>query len=282
MPCIRLLHPSPVLGAICDVYFLITNDDGIDSMFLRALVQALREAGHRLAVVAPKHEQSWIGAAKSRNRPVHASTTDRGFACPTWVVDGTPSDCINIALGHLLIDQPAGDQPIDGVLSGINVGMNASLGFVIASGTIAGAWEGALHGLPAVAFSQDMTGEIYDRLKANGGVPDATLLAQVKTAAGRAAQLAPELVASTRARNFIVHNVNFPLPCRTDSEVRRTVPARVVVPGLFSPAADDGTHRLVFRLGEDLSPKELLTDRAALAAGCISHTVLDYTRLGVL
>lgn len=264
------------------MYFLITNDDGIDSVFLRALVEALRDAGHRLAVVAPKHEQSWIGAAKSRNRPVHASTTDRGFGCPTWIVDGTPSDCINIALGHLLIDPPAGDQPIDGVLSGINVGMNASLGFVIASGTIAGAWEGALHGLPAVAFSQDLTGEIYDRLKANGGVPDATLLAQVKTAAGRAAQLAPQLVASTRARSFVVHNVNFPLPCLADSEVRRTVPARVVVPGLFSPAADDGTHRLVFRLGEDLSPKELLTDRAALSAGCISHTVLDYTRLGVL
>lgn len=276
------MRPAQVLGAICSVYFLLTNDDGIDSVFLHALIEALREAGHRLAVVAPKHEQSWIGAAKSRNRPVHASATDHGFDCPTWVVDGTPSDCINIALGHLLVDPPGGGQPIDGVLSGINVGMNASLGFVIASGTIAGAWEGALHGLPAVAFSQDLSREIYDWLKANGGVPDAALLAQVKVAARRAAQLAPQLAAATAARSFIVHNVNFPLPCRADSEVRRTVPARVVVPGLFSPAADDGTHRLVFRLGEDLSPRELLTDRAALAGGHISHTVLDYTRLGVL
>jgi len=62
--------------------------------------------------------------------------------------------------------------------------------------------------------------------------------------------------------------------------VRRTMPARVVVPRLFSPAADDGTHRLVFRYGEDLSPPELLTDRGALAAGQISHTILDYTKLG--
>ena len=75
--------------------------------------------------------------------------------------------------------------------------------------------------------------------------------------------------------------MNFPLPCHVKSEVRRTVPARVVVPGLFSPADDDGTHRLIFRLGDDLSPPEPLTDRAALTAGYISHTVLDYKKLGL-
>jgi len=79
-----------------------------------------------------------------------------------------------------------------------------------------------------------------------------------------------------------VHNVNFPLPCGPATPVRRTVPAHVVVPGLFTPAQDDGTHRLVFRLGDDLSPAEPLTDRAALAAGAISHTVLDYRRLGLV
>ncbi len=272
------------------MHFLVTNDDGIHSLFLKELVSALRAAGHQLAVVAPKTEQSWIGAAKSRNRPVHACTADCGLDCPTWIVDGTPSDCINIALGHLLTNQHSSDaresrgvltEPIDGVLSGINVGMNASLGFVIASGTIAGAWEGALHGLPAIAFSQDLTAEIYDRLKEAGGVPDAPLLKIVKASAQHAARLAPELVAATPPRSFLVHNVNFPLPCHVDSTVRRTVPARVVVPGLFGPAADDGTHRLVFRLGDDLSPAGLLTDRAALSAGYISHTVLDYTRLGV-
>lgn len=261
---------------------MVTNDDGIESVFLHELVHALRVAGHHLAVVAPKHEQSWIGAAKSRNRPVHASVTDRGFGCPTWIVDGTPSDCINIALGHLLVQNGKTLPTVDGVLSGINVGMNASLGFVIASGTIAGAWEGALHGLPAVAFSQDLTGPVYDRLKENGGVPDEALHNIVRTSAMRAATLGPELVRTTTPKSFIVHNVNFPLPCGTDTEVRRTVPARVVVPGLFSPAADDGTHRLVFRLGDDLSPESLLTDRAALTEGFISHSVLDYTRLGIM
>ena len=256
--------------------FLVTNDDGIESVFLHELVHALRAAGHELYVVAPKREQSWIGAAKSRNRPVHATPADRGFGCPTWIVDGTPSDGINIAVGHLL---PPGTE-IDAVISGINVGLNASLGFIIASGTIAGAWEGALHGLPAIAFSQDLTADLYNQLKAAGDVPDLELHAILRISAQHAARLAPEFAAATRPRSFIVHNVNFPLPCQPDSEVRRTVPALVVVPGLFTPAGDDGTHRLIFRLGDDLSPPEPLTDRAALPAGYISHTILDYKKLG--
>ena len=290
--------------------FLVTNDDGIDSVFLHELVHALRAAGHELYVVAPKREQSWVGAAKSRNRAVHAERIDccragspnpaeaksralptaefgdpalhqnrkYHFGCPTWIVDGTPSDAINIAVGHLLPP----DLHIDAVVSGINVGLNASLGFIIASGTIAGAWEGALHGLPAIAFSQDLTAEIYERLKAAGDVPDPTLHAILKISARHAARLALDLTTATLPRSFLVHNVNFPLPCHAHSEVRRTVPARVVVPGLFSPAGDDGTHRLIFRLGDNLSPPEPLTDRAALTAGFISHTVLDYKKLGGL
>lgn len=253
---------------------LVTNDDGINCVFLHVLVQGLRAAGHELTVVAPKTEQSWIGAAKSRTRPVHSSRIDLGLGCPTWVVDGTPSDCVNIALAHLVSAQP------DAVISGMNVGLNASLGFILASGTVAGAFEGALHGLPGVAFSQDLSVETYDHLKEGGGRPDAELEATLKISAAYAARLLPDLVAATPPRSFVVHNVNFPYPGRPDAPIRRTVPARMVITKLFGPAQDDGTHRFVFRLGDDVSPAEPLTDHAALAQGCISHSILDYTRLG--
>ncbi len=255
---------------------LVTNDDGIDSVFLLELVRALLAAGHQVNVVAPRREQSWVGAAKSRNRPVHAGPADRGLGCPTWCVDGTPSDCVNIALDHLVPEQP------DAVVSGINVGLNASLGFIIASGTVAGALEGALHGLPAIAYSQELPVGGFERIKEEGREPDPALIALVRGSAGRAASLATELLTGAPGHTFVVHNVNFPAALRPDTPVRRTVPARVVLPRLFSPASDDGTHRLVFRLGEDLSPASPLTDRAALAEGCISHTVLDYTQLGRL
>lgn len=253
---------------------LITNDDGIDSLFLHELVRAFVRTSHQIFVAAPKREQSWIGAAKSRHRPVHAAEEDRGLGCRTWVVDGTPSDCVNIAIAHLLPEKP------DAVISGINVGLNASLGFILASGTIGGAWEGAVHGLPAAALSQDLTLTVFEQLKTAGRSPDPELISTLQTSAARAADLVPKLFEATAPRSFVVHNLNFPYPCHPDTVVERTVPARVVIPGLFGPAADDGTHRFVFKYGEDISGSAPLTDRAALQAKMISHTVLDYTKLG--
>jgi 5'-nucleotidase len=253
---------------------LLTNDDSIESVFLHELVHALRKAGHELYVVAPKTEQSWIGAAKSRHRPVTSKPEERGLGCPTWVVDGTPSDCVNIAIAHLLPERP------DAVVSGINIGLNASLGFILASGTIGGAWEGAVHGLPAVALSQDLPLAEFERVRQNKGKPDAEILATLRASCAHAAKFVPKFIHSTAERSFVVHNLNFPYPCTGDSDVRRTVPARVIIPGLFSPQADDGTHRFVFKLGQDISPEQPLTDRTALATGYISHTILDYTKLG--
>jgi 5'-nucleotidase len=256
------------------VKLLVTNDDSIGSVFLHELVRALVGAGHDVFVAAPKTEQSWIGAAKSRHRPVHATEKDVGLGCRTWVIDGTPSDCVNIALAHLMRGTP------DAVVSGINIGINASIAFILASGTVSGAWEGAVHGLPAIALSQDLTIEAFDHLKSKQGTPDPDLLATLQISAGRAADLIPSIVAQTRPRSFVVHNLNFPYPCTASSEVKQTVPAKVIIPGLFSPAADDGTHRFVFKLGDDISAPGDLTDRAALRSGNISHTILDYTKLG--
>ncbi len=257
---------------------LATNDDGIGSAFLHELVRALRAEGHTLYVVAPKMEQSWIGAAKSRHRAVTSAKVDVGLGCETWSVDGTPSDCVNIGLAHLL----PRDHRIDAVVSGINIGRNTSLGFILASGTIGGAWEGAVHGYPAMAFSQEMSPALYERLRQTSGQPDAELLATVRISAARAAQLVPELAAATPSRSFIVHNLNFPLACRKDAEIIRTIPAHIIVPGLFSPAADDGTHRFIFKDGTDCSPEGQLTDHRAIQSGRISHTVIDYRTLGLV
>ena len=253
---------------------LITNDDGISSVFLHELIFALKAAGHQLFVVAPKNEQSWTGASKTRGRPVKSSVVDRGFGCPTWIVDGTPSDCVNIAIAHLL------PEKVEGVISGINVGFNCSLGFILASGTVAGAWEGALHGLPAIAVSQDVSENIYYKLKDHDGQPDSALLATLKASAAHAARLATEILPVTPPRSFIVHNLNFPDPCGPDTLVKKTVPAHFFVPGLFTPADAEGRHTLIWTQGEDVSPAKPLTDLKCIESGHISHTVLDYRKLG--
>ncbi len=259
---------------------LVTNDDGIHSPFLHVLVRALVAAGHEPFVVAPLHEQSWTGASKSRHRPVVSTVHDAGLGCPTWTIDGTPSDCVNIALAYLLPRRPGTTvADVEGVASGINLGLNTTLGFILASGTVSAAWEGALHGLPAIAFSQDLDQETFIAVRERHHVSP-PLAETLAASAAHAAHLVGQLLPTTTPGTFIVHNINFPLPCRADSEVVRTVPARVSVPRLFSPAADDGTHRFVFSDVIDRSPPDLVTDKATVAAGSISHTVLDYTALG--
>jgi 5'-nucleotidase len=278
--------PRPALGFFARRNFpslaafmklLLTNDDGVDSPFLHELAHALRSAGHSLCVAAPRVEQSWIGAAKSRRRAVAAASVDRGLGCPVWSVDGTPADCVNIALAHLLPDE----HPFDAVISGINIGRNAGLGFIIASGTLGGAWEGALHGLPAVAFSQELSQPVFVKFHADPAHPDPDRIASLRRAAARAAALLPGLLAATPPRSFIVQNVNFPHPCPPDVPLKRTIPSRTLVPNLFAPDASGSTYNFRYsEAGDDLSPPGALTDTAALAAGFASHTTLDYTKLG--
>ncbi len=240
-------------------------------------MRALLAAGQEVYVAAPRHEQSWVGAAKSRSRPVHSERADRGLGCPTWIVDGTPSDCVNIALGHLLPGAPR--SPIEGVVSGINVGLNASLGFVLASGTLAGAWEGALHGLPCIAFSQEVTDEVYERLKAGGGEPEGDLRATLAASAAHAARLVPALLGACPPNSFIVHTSisRCPAPrrppsaarCRPGSSCPGSLPRR-------PPTARTGSSSR----SATTIPGGAADRPAALAGGWISHTVLDYTRLG--
>lgn len=253
---------------------LVTNDDGIESVLLHELVRALIAADHEVYVVAPKHEQSWTSASKTRNRPVSSAKVDRGLGCPTWIVDGTPSDSVNIALDHLVPCTP------EAVVSGINIGINASLGFILGSGTVAGACEGALHGIPAIALSQSFSVATYDEIKERGGKLDGASLGVVRVSAEHAARIVPILAAKAKACSFVVHNLNFPNPCAEDAQMRQTVPARIRSRGLFGARTDDGAHTFTFKLGENVSPEPLMTDLAALDAGFISHTVLDYSKLG--
>jgi len=253
---------------------LVTNDDGIDSVFLHELCFALKAAGHDLCIVAPAKEQSGMGAAKTTTRGLKTAAVNPDLGGPTWTVDGTPADCVNIGLEHLI------EGTVEGVVSGINLGCNASLAFIIASGTVGAAWEGAVHGLPAVAFSLDANEAVYRSLKAHGGEPDAALSETLKNAARHAARLTAELLPATPRESFTVHNINFPNPCRADAPLRRTVPALLCAPGQFTKADEDGAHQFKWISGRDVSPESPPTDFATLAAGEISHSILDYTRLG--
>jgi len=120
---------------------LVTNDDGINAPGLAALAEALAPLGD-VYVVAPEREQSTVGHALTLHRPLRVDRlAERRFA-----VNGTPSDCVNLAVLGLLPAEPAL------VVSGINHGSNLG-DDVTYSGTVSAAMEGTLLGIPSVAVS---------------------------------------------------------------------------------------------------------------------------------
>src|SRR5437763_15650235 len=120
---------------------LVTNDDGYRSEGLLALADVLRPLGD-VTIVAPMSEASAIGHALTLRQPLRLEQmSDNVFA-----VEGTPTDCVNIAVTHVLRCLP------DLVVSGINKGWNLG-DDVTYSGTVSGALEGALLGVPAIAVS---------------------------------------------------------------------------------------------------------------------------------
>lgn len=124
---------------------LVTNDDGIYSEGIKLLAQSLGEVGE-VVVVAPDREQSTTGHSLTLHRPLRMRKMEENW----YAVDGTPTDCVNLAVLGLLKENPP-----DLVASGINFGTNLG-DDVTYSGTVSATFEGTLLGIPSVAFSQEV------------------------------------------------------------------------------------------------------------------------------
>lgn len=125
-------------------HILVTNDDGFESKGLLALVEALKPLG-RVTVVAPTTEKSACGHSLTLTRPLNFIELEKDFY---KLDDGTPSDCIFLALNKLFKEY----KP-DIVISGINIGSNMGEDITY-SGTASAAMEAVLQGIPAIAISQ--------------------------------------------------------------------------------------------------------------------------------
>jgi 5'-nucleotidase len=123
------------------MHILVSNDDGYNAPGLEALVQAVKGLGD-VTVVAPETNCSGSSNSLTLNRPLSVRQANNGF----YYVNGTPSDCVHIALTGLLDFRP--DLVISGINNGANMGEDT-----LYSGTVAAATEGYLFGIPAIAFS---------------------------------------------------------------------------------------------------------------------------------
>ena len=123
------------------MHILCTNDDGYLARGLNVLASAAGPLG-RISIVAPDREQSATSSSLTLHHPLRARRARDG----AMVVDGTPTDCVILAVGELLEERP------DFVLSGVNHGANMGED-VLYSGTVAAAMEATVLGIPAVAVS---------------------------------------------------------------------------------------------------------------------------------
>ena len=128
---------------------LVVNDDGINSPGLLALAEAVKDLG-KVTIVAPRNQRSGSGVSLTIRRPLRVEEIKvAGFE--SFVIDGTPADCVILGLNYLLKEKPKV------VLSGYNMGANLSLMAPLSSGTIGAAIEAALNGIPAAALSFEVT-----------------------------------------------------------------------------------------------------------------------------
>ena len=233
---------------------LVSNDDGYLAPGLAALVNAIRDLGD-LTVVAPEQNHSGASNSLTLSRPLSVRKGANGF----WYVNGTPTDCVHLAVSGFLDFRP------DVVVSGINDGANMG-DDTLYSGTVAAAMEGFLLGIPSIAFSLATKGSAH--------LDDA-------------AHFAREVLALTLDRPLpeaALLNVNFPdLPRaavkgivatrlgrrhKAEPAIKSANPHGETIywVGAAGPAADDGPG----------------TDFHAVAQGCVSITPLhvDLTHFG--
>ena len=238
---------------------LVTNDDGIHAEGLDVCEKIARTLSDDVWVIAPEHDQSGVAHSLTLNDPLRLRQVDeRRFA-----VRGTPTDCVIMGARHVL----NGKNP-DLVLSGVNRGRNVGED-VIYSGTVAGAMEGAMLGIPSIALSQAYGGAV-GRPTIEWGAAEA-----------HATPVIRKILAAGIAPGGLV-NVNFP-PCGADEVkgIAFTRQGRRNAELMRVEERRDGRgfpyYWLMFQRGA--FDKEEGTDLAALAQGKISVTplLLDLT-----
>ncbi|NLM34925.1 MAG: 5'/3'-nucleotidase SurE [Clostridiales bacterium] len=168
------------------LHILIANDDGIDAPGIHALAQRLQK-DYKVTMVAPSMQRSASSHSITISKPLTVKKhTFPGLNMKAYSVDGTPADCVRLALGQLV------EEKVDFVVSGINRGFNLGMD-VLYSGTVSAAVEAAIYKVPSMAVSTEQ----FDCIE------------QFSTAADYAAILL-KLAIENGLKNDVVLNLNVP------------------------------------------------------------------------
>lgn len=233
---------------------LLTNDDGIYAPGLAAMERALKRLGD-VHVVAPAVEQSGVGHSITFLSPLMAKEVFDGERRRGWAVEGSPADCTKLALAEFC---PEPDLVVSGINGGLNLGIN-----VLYSGTVAGATEGAVFGIPSIAVSLE-----YDEH------------AQFDRAAALALGLIEQILGQPDSGGHTLYNINIPsVAMQRPAEVRVVPMATVGWPAEFDRRVDPKGRRYYWATGTPAVPRSgAMTDLEAWEQGYVTLTPLRIDR----
>jgi 5'-nucleotidase len=236
------------------VQILLTNDDGIYAPGLAAMERALEKLGN-VSVVAPAVEQSGVGHSITFLSPLMAKEVFDGDRRRGWAVEGSPADCVKLAVAEFC---PKPDILVSGINGGLNLGIN-----VLYSGTVAGATEGAVFDIKSFAVSLE-----YDDH------------AKFDQAAEVAVRLIEQILAIRDSGQHRLYNINIPtVALQRPAEVRVVPMATVGWPAEFDRRADPKGRRYYWAMGVPAAPAAgELTDLEALQQGYVTLTPLRIDR----
>ncbi len=177
---------------------LVANDDGIDSEGIKQLALHVASMG-KVIIVAPTVQRSGESKSITFSRPIRIYKVEK-FSFPAYSVDGTPAD--SVIIGKHMAKTIFGREP-DLVISGINSGDNTSVHALLTSGTCAAAFESALIGIPAIAFSKEVSSE---EIFTASGPETSNYLPSAK----RAASIVKYVLENPLPDGIRFLNVNFP------------------------------------------------------------------------
>lgn len=255
---------------------LLVNDDGARSPFLLPLARALAPLG-TVRIAVPLEEKSWTGKAMTRHgklrvHPLQGAAWPGFDAFASVAVEGTPSDCANLGVHHLFGDEP------DWVVSGVNIGLNAGLNFIVNSGTVGAAFEAALTGVPAVAFSMQMPRPLYEQWIGERKLTGAEAERAIAAAAERSGRIMRTVLEQGLPAGAMVLNVNYPQGMNAETRARWAPVERNRYGSLFAKHGDGYAHN--YR-GDSWRDDSVLGDKAVVERGEIAVTALTLAAMTV-
>jgi 5'-nucleotidase len=200
---------------------LVTNDDGIDAIGLKTLVNVINILG-KVIIVAPSVQRSAGGKSVTYSSPLRLSKAESHFSSGSvaYSVDGTPADCV--IMGLYLSNKKFGKNP-DLIVSGINSGDNTSVQSILTSGTCAAAFEGAIAGITSIAFSLEVPiTELFSKPSNSDS--------NFENAANHAVKIIKNVLKHPLPIGIKFLNVNFPISVNNDTpyDIVRLCPIKYI------------------------------------------------------